>query len=194
MNRRAAAEDFYFLQQLHRTSGVEQMRGTTVYPSSRPSHRVPFGTGRSVSRALRGEADAIMFYNPECFRILGEWLRRVENGLFKSGAELLADGDSISPQLGGYLELSAFPASWTRLKRNSGSGEALLKAFHGWFDALKSLKLIHYISEKQHPRCGPEEAVAPLLKWGGLPTPAGETAQLALLREIQNGIGEKDPS
>jgi hypothetical protein len=187
MNRRAAAEDFYFLQQLHRTSGVEQVRGTTVYPSPRPSHRVPFGTGRSVSRTLRGEANAISFYHPECFRILGEWLKGVANGLSKGGRDLMTEAASVSPHLLEYLELSGFPLSWSRLRRNNGSDEALLKAFHGWFDALRTLKLIHHLSERSHPRCGSKEAVAPLLKWGGLPIPAGKTAKLAILREIQNG-------
>jgi hypothetical protein len=194
MNRRAAAEDFYFLQQLHRTSGVEQIRGTTVYPSPRPSHRVPFGTGRSVSRALRGDSNAIMFYHPECFRILGEWLKRVASGLSKGAADLMGEAASVSPHLGEYLELSGFPLSWSRLRKNNSSDEALLKAFHGWFDALRTMKLIHHLSERRHPRCGPEEAVAPLLKRGGLPVPAGEKAMLAILREIQNGIGEKGPS
>ena len=188
MNRRTAAEDFYFLQQLHRTSGVAQLRGTTVYPSPRPSHRVPFGTGRSVSRALRGDADAITFYNPECFRILGEWLKRVTRGLSKAEADLMEEASSVSPHLGEYLELSGFPVSWPRLRKNNLSDEALLKAFHGWFDALRTMKLIHHLSERRHPRCGPEESVAPLMKWGGLPIPAGVTAKLSLLREIQNGV------
>ncbi|HEY6008810.1 MAG TPA: glycosyltransferase family 2 protein, partial [Geobacteraceae bacterium] len=47
MNRRVAGEDFYFLQQLHRTVGVAPLTGTVVFPSARSSHRVPFGTGRS---------------------------------------------------------------------------------------------------------------------------------------------------
>ena len=186
MNRRIAAEDFYFLQQLHRTSGVEQVRGTTVYPSPRPSHRVPFGTGRSISRYLRGDTDVIMFYHPECFRILEEWLRLVKNGLYRDGADLMAEAASISPSLGEYLELSSFIASWLRLRKNNGNN-TLLKAFHVWFDALRTLKLINHLSERRHPRCGPEEAVAPLLKWGGLSIPEGEAEKLFLLRELQNG-------
>jgi hypothetical protein len=40
MNRRLAGEDFYFLQQVHKTSGVAALYGTTVHPSPRSSQRV----------------------------------------------------------------------------------------------------------------------------------------------------------
>ena len=70
MNSRSAGEDFYFLQQLARTVGVEQLTGTVVHPSARPSHRVPFGTGRSVSRMQAGGEGEQLFYHPACFRVL----------------------------------------------------------------------------------------------------------------------------
>ena len=39
MNRRLAGEDFYFLQQVHKTSGVAPLAGTIVHPSPRSSQR-----------------------------------------------------------------------------------------------------------------------------------------------------------
>ena len=55
MNRRQAGEDFYYLQQLAKTGAVDRVEGTLVQPSSRASHRAPFGTGRWVQRYLDGE-------------------------------------------------------------------------------------------------------------------------------------------
>jgi len=191
MNRRHAAEDFYFLQQLHRTAGVEQLRGTTVHPSPRPSHRVPFGTGRSISRTLQGESNAITFYQPDCFRILGEWLDVVAGNLCMDASSLMAKAASVSPFLEEYLEISGFPDAWERLQNNNRTPETLLTAFHGWFDALRTMKLIHHLSASPFPRCGPEEAFPPLLDWAGLERVTGIAGQLALLRRVQNGEGDQ---
>ncbi len=186
MNRRAAAEDFYFLQQLHRTSGVEQLRGTTVFPSARPSHRVPFGTGRSISRSLMGEKSAITFYRPDCFRILGEFLK-VAREPDREGAALLAEAAAISSHLSGYLESAGFIGSWERLRKNHRKAETLATAFHGWFDGLRTMKLIHHLSAASFPRCGPEEALPPLLEWAGLGRAGTDAERLTLLRAAQNG-------
>jgi hypothetical protein len=186
MNRRPAAEDFYFLQQLHRTAGVAEIRGTTVHPSPRPSHRVPFGTGRSISRTLRGESDAITFYHPACFRILGQWLQVVNWNPCMDAPLLMAKAAAVSPHLEEYLGISGFPCAWERLQKNSRGAEPLLSAFHGWFDALRTMKLIHHLSAALLPRCGPEEAVPPLLVWAGVEKATAIAGWLELLRGIQN--------
>jgi hypothetical protein len=191
MNRRPAAEDFYFLQQLHRTAGVEELRGTTVHPSARPSHRVPFGTGRSISRTLLGESSAIMFYHPDCYRILGDWLQVVAGNRCSDAVPLMAQAAAVSPQLEEYLEKSGFPCAWKRLRNNNRSSEPLLSAFHGWFDALRTMKLIHHLAATHLPRCGPEDGVPPLLERAGQERVTGVAGQLALLRRMQNGEGDQ---
>jgi hypothetical protein len=191
MNRRPAAEDFYFLQQLHRTAGVEQLHGTTVHPSPRPSHRVPFGTGRSISRTIQGERDAITFYHPDCFPMLREWLQVVAGNLCSDAAYLMAGAAAVSPHLQGYLETSGFPCAWERLAKNHRAPETLLAAFHGWFDALRTMKLVHHLSATLLPRCGPDEAVPPLLERAGVEVTGGIAGWLELLRCIQNGEADE---
>ncbi len=187
MNSRAAGEDFYFLQQLHRTSGVAQVEGTVVCPSARASHRVPFGTGRSVGRLLSNEEDAVLFYHAECFKILGEWLILVANSLNKPGPEIHARSRDISRHLHEYLEGTGFRDVWEKLRRMSRDDASLATAFHGWFDGLKTMKLIHHLSAGPYPRSQPEEAVPCLLQWAGLECLTGVEEQLSLLRNVQIG-------
>jgi len=189
MNRRAAGEDFYFLQQLHRTAGIDRIRGTTVCPSARPSHRVPFGTGRAVGRALSGDMSAITFYRAECFDLLGKWLRMVGEDPTGDGKGLLAGAQHISPHLEEYLDGIGFGPAWDSLKRHNKRDDALLAAFHGWFDGLRTMKLIHHLAAGPLPRCGPETALPPLLERAGLEPVMGVKAQLELLRTVQNGAG-----
>lgn len=187
MNNRSAGEDFYFLQQLARTVGVAQIGGTVVYPSSRSSHRVPFGTGRSVSKLLGGDDDAVLFYRAGCFRILDAWLALVAKNPEMDGAALRSRARDISPYLLSYLDLVSFVEVWDKLRKNSKSIAALLTAFNGWFDGLKTMKLIHHLSAGPFPRCEPDLAVPELLFWCGLKVVDGMENQLAMLRMMQSG-------
>lgn len=187
MNNRSAGEDFYFLQQLSRTVGVEQVAGTVVYPSQRASHRVPFGTGRSISRILDGDAGAVLFYRSACFRILADWLSLVSEHAGLESAQLLARAGEISPGLPEYLDSMRCGEIWDKLRRNNPARSAFLSAFHGWFDGLKTMKLIHHLSDGAFPRCQPDVAVPELLQLCGLEAVTDLEGQLESLRRLQLG-------
>jgi len=185
MNRRLAGEDFYFLQQLHKTSVVEPLTGTTVHPSPRSSTRVPFGTGRSVGDMLNDGEQRLLFYQPVVFSIVGEWLAYVTNNSTADAVELLNGAGLISPVLHRFLEQSGFRDSWENLKRNNRDGIKLMASFHGWFDAFRTMRLIHELSDQIYPRIEPEGAIAPLLEGAGLVCPDTIGEQLELLRNLQ---------
>ncbi|MBE0599480.1 MAG: hypothetical protein IH614_19750 [Desulfuromonadales bacterium] len=185
MNRRRAGEDFYFLQQLAKTCGVAPLPGTTVLPSPRASHRVPFGTGRSVSRLLAGETDAVQFYHPHCFQLVGDWLQLAADHLSNPAAELISRTEALSADLGAYLRQQEFATVWPRLQRNNPQPTARLRAFHGWFDGLKTLRLIHHLSAGAFPRCEPLPAVHPLLRQAGIEPAADLPGLLGQLRRLQ---------
>jgi len=187
MNNRQAGEDFYFMQQLQRTVGVEQLAGTIVHPSPRPSHRVPFGTGRSVQRMGAGGESEQLFYRPECFRVLAQWLGLVARDVDEDGATLSSRSAGISPYLEEYLRINRFDDVWDKLRRNHPSPTALMNAFHGWFDGLKTMKLVHHLSDGPYPRCEPDEALAELFAWRGLEPVDGIEERLEQLRRLQNG-------
>ena len=175
MNHREAGEDFYFLQHLAKTAGVGKMEGTVVYPSPRVSHRVPFGTGPSMSRLLAAESGAVLFYRPECFQILKDWLALVSENLESEGEDILLKGGRISEELGSYLTQIQFAPTWEKLKKNFHAPPLLLKAFHDWFDGLKTLKLIHHLSAGPYPRAEPEFGHPGISEMGGFETPWRES-------------------
>lgn len=187
MNSRVAAEDFYFLQQLHRTSSVAQVAGTIVYPSARVSHRVPFGTGRSVGRLLAAEEGAVLFYQPECFQILGEWLTLVAENIDFGGEDMLLASETISPHLREYLHGVGFADVWEKLLSGNRDHLHRLAAFHCWFDGLKTMKLIHHLSAGPYPRCEPGQILPRFFGSAGLKQVEGVDSHLALLRKVQIG-------
>jgi glycosyltransferase involved in cell wall biosynthesis len=185
MNTRAAGEDFYFLQQMHRIAGVASLRGTVVHPSPRASHRVPFGTGRSMSRALAGDANAVVFHRAECFLILKAWLKLINDDCGSDATWLIGRAAEIAPPLADYLGRADFPQVWERLQQHNKNRKSLNKAFHDWFDGLKTMKLIHHLSATTFPCCGPDACVPRLLQEAGENRAAGVTAQLEALQRRQ---------
>ena len=185
MNTRMAAEDFYFLQHLKKTSGIASVAGTLVHPSARASHRVPFGTGKSISRLLADGERAVLFYQAECFAILKDWLTLVAHRLDTCGQNIQIQAEEISPELGKYLRQAGFAAAWEKLRKNSRDQASLLTAFHSWFDGLRTLRLIHHLSDTILLRKSREESLPPLLEWAGLEQLCDPDRQLALLRTLQ---------
>ncbi|NTV48864.1 MAG: hypothetical protein HGB32_08725 [Geobacteraceae bacterium] len=194
MNRRLAGEDFYFLQQVHKTSGVMPLSGTVVHPSPRSSTRVPFGTGRSVGDMLSDGEQRLLFYQPVVFSIVGEWLECVVKNSAADASELLSRAAVISPVLHEFLEQAGFSYSWENLKKNNRCGEKLAAAFQGWFDAFRTMRLIHELSDQTYPRIEPEGAVAPLLEQAGLVPPDTIREQLELLRGLQEAGDTNSPT
>ena len=188
MNRRLAGEDFYFLQQQAKTGGVVQLRGTVVYPSARPSNRTPFGTGRSVAELMTGRDEAVLFYPAACYQLLGDWLQLSEARIEADGAGLLQGAGQLSSTLADFLTAENFAAVWDRLAANHPRPEARRKAFHDWFDGLKTTRLIHHLCAGPYPRCQPQQTVPLLLKAADLPSAKDSGEQLTILRRQQGAL------
>ncbi len=193
MNRRQAGEDFYFLQQIRKTTGVDSMVGTVVHPSPRASHRVPFGTGRAVGDMLSAGTGRLLFYQPELFSLLGEWLQLVAQGGDRDGSELVSAAGEISPHLQNFLATAGFSATWDNLKRHNPGADKRKTAFHVWFDAFRTMRLLHHLTDAAYPRVTPEQAVVPLLARAGHHSASGISDQLELLRRLQGGDGVTPP-
>jgi len=152
MNKRKAAEDFYFMEKLSKIVEIKEIAETTIYPSPRGSWRVPFGTGQRVNRFLSRVMDEYRLYDPESFVILKEWLRLFDDaGLETSTDEILDAANKISPALYDFLQSSGFEKSWKGIKENSKKIEQLNRQKKFWFDGFKTLKLIHHLRDNGMP-------------------------------------------
>ncbi|HIJ75022.1 MAG TPA: hypothetical protein HPP83_13075 [Candidatus Hydrogenedentes bacterium] len=193
MNTRQGGEDFYFLQQLAKTGGVSRIFSTTVFPSSRPSRRAPFGTGMRVQRFLDGAHDEYRLYDPRSYRILKEWFALVAASLDRDASFLRAGAQAIAPQLVDFLDINRFSSVWPRLRRNSSGPDALHAQFHRWFDGFKTLKLLHFLRDNGFPQQDMFPAIKQLLAMAESPKPPvnwrtireDRAAQKALLEHLR---------
>ncbi|MGA7722353.1 MAG: glycosyltransferase family A protein [Ignavibacteriaceae bacterium] len=163
MNKRKAAEDFYFLEKLAKNYPVKMIRTTTVYPSSRRSWRVPFGTGQRVNRFLAHVQDEYVLYNPKSFFILKEWLKIFNNETQYLSTSLLKSAKDIDYNLFMFLYKQGFEIDWQRILDNSKTKEQIQRQKIRWFDGFRTLKLIHFLRENGYPMINMFEALDSLL-------------------------------
>jgi hypothetical protein len=151
MNKRKAAEDFYFMEKLAKNFPIIKIDGATVYPSGRPSWRVPFGTGQRITRFLSKNQNEYLLYDPASFRILKSWLKEFGCSEIKTPDKYLSAAKEINLSLYEFLKEQKFEENWKRILLNSKTEEQINKQKSFWFDGFRTLKLIHYLRDNGFP-------------------------------------------
>ena len=159
MNKRKAAEDFYFLEKLAKHFFVQTINGTTITPSSRSSWRVPFGTGQRVNRFLQSSRDEYKLFNPASFEILNNWLRIFNSQNILTAEKYLKEAEYIHIELKNFLIQKKFIESWNSIIGRSKSTEQINKQKIFWFDGFNTLKLIHHLRDTSFPEINMYEAL-----------------------------------
>jgi hypothetical protein len=193
MNTRQAGEDFYFLQQLAKIAGIRSISRTCVYPAPRISTRTPFGTGQSMRQACLDGEPLRLFYPLECYAILKHWLQTVTSSPSASADELLDRMHRHSASATEFLIIEGFEQVWKRLQGNHAGAAPRVKAFHEWFDALKSWRLIRVLGEQLGAPCQAEyvlEDFMPLLDPTEIPGYSPRISSTDLHRQDQAKLRE----
>lgn len=147
MNKRKAAEDFYFLEKLAKNIDIGIINTTTVYPDKRGSWRVPFGTGQRVNRFLAGIQNEYTLYNPQVFIILKEWLEVLSSTEKTEIDFYLQRAREIHPELIRFLRMRNFEEDMGNILRTSKTGGQLKNQKRRWFDGFMTLKFIHHLRD-----------------------------------------------
>ncbi len=205
MNRRQAGEDFYFLHKFTPLAGFAAINTTTVIPSPRTSHRVPFGTGKAVGDMLAG--NVFLTYAPQTFNDLKVFLEKLEDwrrvgltlsvgptlsvGLTQSQADTIA---ALPASISTFLKNEDFPEKLREICANTASPEAFRKRFFRWFDPFLAMKYVHHARDHFYPNMPVEEAVILIAEYGlrnagwalqseNIQLPAGAKEWLLLFRQ-----------
>ncbi|MDH7604641.1 MAG: hypothetical protein QHH13_07060 [Melioribacter sp.] len=164
MNKRKAGEDFYFLEKLAKITSIHQINTTTVYPSSRISLRVPFGTGKRISKFLQGSENEYYLYHPESFNILKKWLDIFHSENLMDENYYLNQAEKIHIRLKEFLNINSFDKAMKNIFKNSKNDEQIQKQKLYWFDAFRTLKLIHYLRDTDFYMINMFDAIDKLMK------------------------------
>ena len=144
--KKSAGEDFYLLNKVAKLGHIAWLSDATIKLEARESDRVPFGTGPAVSKiiALMRNDEAYCYYHPRVFELLRE--------AYQVLPEIVAhrhDIEQCLQQLPSILQKAFESIGFIGFlkKQMSASDEQFLRQFHVWFDAFKTLKLIHTIRD-----------------------------------------------
>ncbi|MFA7287568.1 MAG: hypothetical protein WC055_01680 [Melioribacteraceae bacterium] len=176
MNKKKAAEDFYFMEKLAKITYIDRIKGTKIYPAGRKSWRVPFGTGQRINRYLAGTHDEYQLYDPISFEILRKWINLFHNENILTADDYLSRANDIHIGLSAFLVENDFKNAWEKITKNSNSPIQINKQKKFWFDGFKTLKFLHYLRDKYLPEIELFRAVEELLKVIGEVSPSSENA------------------
>ncbi|MEQ8908795.1 MAG: hypothetical protein RIC95_06360 [Vicingaceae bacterium] len=155
MNKRKAGEDFYFLQKFIKLGNFSELNKTRVVPSPRPSHRVPFGTGRAIHEMLVEKREIGKSYAWENILILKDSVRHIEDW-YENEA-------NPHPLWLSFIGKEHFLVKLNEIRSQSTSKEKFRKRFFQWFDAFQCLKFMHYLRDHHQPNQGLLDSVSQLL-------------------------------
>jgi hypothetical protein len=161
MNKRKAGEDFYFLQKLMPLGGVCELNSTCVYPSPRPSGRVPFGTGPFINKYIQGKQQEWHTYHPDAFRDIKSFFDKTDL-YYQSGHPAIRQVcDSLPAPVRAFIS-GQVTEKITEINRNSSTSAAFRKRFFAWFNAFKILKFLNFVHEYYYTRVPVSRAVLAL--------------------------------
>ena len=152
--KRLAGEDFYLLNKLAKVGTLLRVDSVCVRLASRASLRTPHGTGvAAVEIAGLEQLDSAPFYHPGIFPLLGVWIEALgefarTRQLSRVRAGLVRRAGSAAVALEAVLdELAVWPAL-EQAARHCHGETALAIRLHTWFDAFRTLKLVHALRER----------------------------------------------
>ena len=178
MNKRKAGEDFYFLQKIFPLGNVRNINTTTVFPSGRPSDRVPFGTGKAVTEMLKNGTEHYFTYNPKSFIDLKNLFNAVPEFWDEKRAQQVFP--SLPQSVWQYLKTIHFESNLEKIRRNSTTAAQFEKAFYTWFNGFKALKYLHFARDHFYENTEILEAVRWLSNMTPHPLPDGAGKKNAL--------------
>lgn len=159
MNKRKAGEDFYFIHKFTLLPGFGVLNSTRVIPSPRPSHRVPFGTGRAIQEITR-QKGAYQTYAFESFEELRAFVQLLPD-LYREGPTVLQP--LATPLLHAFLETQDFAEKLKEFKQHSSGYTTFQNRFFRWFNAFLVMKHLHFVREHGRQDVPVTRAAAALL-------------------------------
>ncbi len=187
MNKRKAGEDFYFLSKIFPLGGFTELNDTVVFPSPRPSARVPFGTGKAINKWLEDGTETLMTYHPKTFTDLAELVELVPELYTLSVEAAQQKIQGLSPALLTFLKSNDCESKLAEIKSNVRSEEQFINRFYRWFTNFMVLKFVHYARDNFYEQIEIEIAAKALLETAGIEVSETVSARELLLtyREME---------
>ena len=139
MTPKKSGEDFYFLQKMRKSGNILVWNREKVYPGTRFSDRVFFGTGPAMIKGDAGNWDSYPVYHYSLFNEI--------SGLYAS-FESIYEGEMDEHTKAITIKIFGKDDIWKPLIQNSKNAQQFIKAAHLKFDGLRILQFLKSSQEK----------------------------------------------
>jgi hypothetical protein len=145
MGKQQAGEDFYFLQKVFPLGQTQFISTTCVYPASRISDRVPFGTGPAISKMIETKQIQKLSYQVAAFTELKLLFAKIDL-FFKQPLEKIEEKlRDLPAYLQTFLQEDHFLPKIEEINAHAASRSAFRKRFFNYFTAFKILKYLNFV-------------------------------------------------
>ena len=138
MTPKLSGEDFYFLQKIVKTGRLLHWNSEIVFPATRLSDRVFFGTGPALIKGIEGDWSSYPVYHHRLFDQVAETYKLI-NSLYSKDVATPLDNFLI----GKFGELP-----WTGLRNNFKTQAHFTRACH---EKIDGLRILQFLKESQPP-------------------------------------------
>ena len=142
-----SGEDFYFLQKLCKYGHILRYNKSKVYPATRSSSRVPFGTGPAIEKGSLGNWKPYPIFDYSGFNIIEDTYKNIHNLFYED-----IDNEFII-----FLKtIFSTDDLWSPLRKNYKTIDSFTRAFHNKVDGLRIFQFLrHYqsIIKKNDENC-----------------------------------------
>lgn len=183
MNKKQGGEDFYFLQKIFQLNNTKELQQVKVYPSSRPSERVPFGTGPAINKIIN-EGD-FLTYDPKYFKYLKNFFNDIDHFYTVNIEEIYKQ---LHPSIKEFVAESEFINRVAEIKKNSSSAKAFKQRFFRWFDAFKIIKYLNLMHLNNNRIPSTEAAKLTLKYYGVTANTTSNNKILELLKVLERSM------
>ncbi len=150
MSPKQAGEDFYFIQKLLINNKFTEITNATVFPSSRISERVIFGTGPAVKQISETEDFNYFVYDVKSFVDIKTFLDN-KHLLFKiTDKEYNYFLKGMPESVSYFLVQTKFYDKLNKINKNTSNINSFVKAFYTVFDAFYLIRFLNETHNKSY--------------------------------------------
>ncbi len=144
MNKKQGGEDFYFLHKVFPLGHFKEINTTRVIPASRPSDRVPFGTGPVIIDFLKNGKDTLHVYDVCAFLDIKKLFEDIPL-FYKTNAPDISKRINNYPVIfKQFLEEMKIYYKLNQINQHASNVNTFKHKFFQWFGAFMIVKYLNY--------------------------------------------------
>jgi len=190
MGRYQAGEDFYFLHKCVQLGQFYEINTTSVYPSSRESDRVVFGTGATIRKQLWCD-EPLNVYSLSAFRWLTGFISELETlyANIHSGSVKGVIRNAAIPEICEFIDQIGLDAKIHELIGATASYPTFRDRFYAWFNGFLVLRYLNELHASAFTKSPVFAEASALAKQEGMPVANGVRELLCTYREFEKQRG-----